>query len=385
LLFLAAAGTGISDPAVAGKSSPSQDTGTLTVTDAAANVPGASISASADALPTTVSPSGSEPVVFPAASVPEPGPLLPPAAGSPEPGNTGAATTTPAASATPTATAPAPSPLTDSAGSPATPLPGADGDGLLVGDPAPLDDPFWRVLEKRLLATLGSITPEVSTLHVNMEVSAGPVFLGSGTLAVKKPGFVHLELFSRQASCRYQNRLGTSSCFLAHPGRMIAFKTGGDAQVPVPLIKIEREPTQGFRFDFNMLISPGTASQPIQFGVHPDTGPYLAKRIREKFPRVRLASSTAAFFAPGNATPSVILEWVGTTISSGTAWFDRDGNVPPIKLFISELRVNAPLPDPTPAEIIGESYQPSGSVDTIYTFVDGFYKLMSDFMPRENE
>lgn len=255
---------------------------------------------------------------------------------------------------------------------------------IVASAPATIGDKEWTRIEQMCSSLLKPITPDLESLFLKMEIRAGDIFLGSGTLAIKKGTLSLFELFSRASECRYLNRKGESLCVLISGGQSILFKAQGDAQVPVPHIFIVKGETEGFRLDFEMLMGTSTASQPVQFGVSPETGAYVVRRVREKYPMVLETSDSTSFFAPDQATPSVILRRQGEKITGVTAFFPREkGN--PIRLSIEPFQVGEPFADPDLKWVDREARCPWGNLDAVYSFTKGFYNLMSELMPREGE
>lgn len=254
----------------------------------------------------------------------------------------------------------------------------------VASGPATVGDKEWAQIETMCTSLLKPITPELENLFLKMEISAGDTFLGSGTLAIKKGTLSLFELFSKASECHYLNRKGESLCVLVNGGQSILFKAQGDAQVPAPHIFIVKDETEGFQLDFQMLMGTSTASQPVQFGVHPETGAYVSRRIRDKFPRVLETADSISFFGLAQATPSVILRRQGEKITGVTAFFPREKGSP-IRLSIAPFQVGEPFADPDLKWIDREARCPWGNLDAVYSFTKGFYNLMSELMPHEGE
>lgn len=250
---------------------------------------------------------------------------------------------------------------------------------------APVDDESpWKSFEKSVVALLGPIGPEVNRLHLQFELTAGPTFLGSGTLFMEKNALTILNLYSRSLSCLYRNENGTATCSLSGPGKSILFRSGGDSQVPVPSIGIGRNPDQTFNLEFQMVLSSATESAPIKLFLDPDVSAYIVKRVREKFPIPASGPDFEAFSSSPTASPSLTVFKREGRIHAFQAWFAREGK-PPIGLKMFNFTVNEPLPAPPVPAMFTDSSIPSGKLETTYVFIKEFYGLIGDFVPREGE
>ena len=264
---------------------------------------------------------------------------------------------------------------------------------LLLGTPAraesavasssPPADPGAH-LTQALQEALGGITPDMDALFLEVEIRVGPVFLGSGTLSLKKNEFAFLHLQSRQSSCHYLYRQGIGICHLRSGETTIAFKTSDGNKIPVPTVRIAKDDGQGFRLDLQMELASNTASVPVNIGVHPDAPAYLSEKISKKYPRLIASGSEEWYMASNNATPSLILRYEQNRIAGCSVWFDREKG-PPLELHVRRILVSSPIPEPDTKWLEQQARAPINSLELVYQFISRFSQLIMEFVPREGE
>jgi hypothetical protein len=238
-----------------------------------------------------------------------------------------------------------------------------------------------EVLAGDLARTLGKLDENLESVSFALDLGLGDAFLGSGTLVFRKGAFAGLDLYSRQSACYYRHAAGSSTCQLRTGEATIAFSASDSAQIPVPTLRIEKDAQSGFRLDLRMDLGSATASRTIDLWVHPETASYTARRLLEKFPVAKTRGEVREFFPVGKTAPSVIFTYEAGVIRQSTVFFPQESG-PPIRFSIRDLVVNGPVSPLPPLSASGSVRTIGGSFDAVSSFVTGFYRLLSEFIPQ---
>jgi len=250
--------------------------------------------------------------------------------------------------------------------------------------PSRVDDSEWDAIRGKIEKLLGKLATEANSVSFRFELQVGESFLGSGSLAMKKSSFSFLEIYSRKAACKFWHSGGSGVCVLSNASETIKFGTASGCPIPVPVLRIEKDAAQEFRFDIQMMVGSETSSMPIQIYVHPETSAHISRKLKEKFPFISATEDKISFFASETASCSVSINIASGVVNGFTAVFPRETGAP-IKLKFFDFYVDQPIEEPSVDWVKAMGYTPTGSLQVIYNFITGFYSLLSSFFPENGE
>lgn len=240
---------------------------------------------------------------------------------------------------------------------------------------------FWTSLEKDVAATLLPIAPDIDAFRLDLAISQGDRTVGSGTISLKKNDHALLALSASNALFRYLAVGATATCLLDLGGVRTLFVSGPERQIPVPTVRIDRAAEGEYAMNLVMNLAVLVATRPIDIGVHPKTPAHIAKKLRETHPWCLETPSELRFSKERTASPTVILGRHEGLITSFELVFPQDG-APPVSVRADPLAIGTAVRHPDVASLFPPGRIPEPGADTLITFMQGFYQVLSGMIPK---
>lgn len=231
-------------------------------------------------------------------------------------------------------------------------------------------------LEKLLLPL--SEMPE--SFQIRFEVRADDNFVGSGSLLLQKEQMSFLELYSRNSSCIYFSKDASSTCYIKNADTVTAFKSDQSEKVPVPMLSVLKS-TDG-NFDFNLYMNAVDPEESLMLSLffHPDTTAHVVKRLHENFEYAVITDKMATFYAdPEQEARAKFI--IDDGLITGVELFFPYDDGPDYRVVKTDIIMNSKISEPPTAWLSSSVRVATSTLDSVGSFVTGFYQLLGEMLP----
>ena len=199
-------------------------------------------------------------------------------------------------------------------------------------------------------------------------------------MLLQKDQMSFLELYSRNSSCIYFSKNASSTCYLKNAESITAFKSDQSEKVPVPLLSVTK--SSDGHFDFNLYMNAVEPDESLMLSLffHPDTAAHIINRLHENFEYAVITDNMAAFYADPEQQARAKFTIDQGQITEVELLFPSDDG-PDYRVKKTDIIMNAEISEPPTAWLSASVRVAKSSLDSITSFVTGFYQLLGEMLP----